>query len=58
MALKVTPDGIGNFAGFGRNSSTTARSYANAIIDYLRNVIFDKADHESTVTVQFNFNIQ
>ncbi len=56
--VKVTPEGVGTFAGFGRNSSTTARAYANAIVDYLRNVRFDKADHESTVTVQFNFNIQ
>ena len=56
--VKVTPEGVGTFAGFGKNSSTTARAYANAIVDYLRNVKFDKADHESTVTVQFNFNIQ
>jgi hypothetical protein len=56
--VKVTPEGTGSFAGFGKNSSTTARAYANAIADYLRNVKFDKADHESTVTVQFNFNIQ
>ncbi len=56
--VKVSPEGIGTFSSFGRNSSTTARAYANAIVDYLRNVKFDKADHESTVTVQFNFNIQ
>lgn len=56
--VKVSPDGVGTFAGFGRNSSTTARAYANAIVDYLRNVKFDKAGFESTVTVQFNFNIQ
>ena len=56
--VKVSPEGTGTFAGFGRNSSTTARAYANAIVDYLRNVKFDKSDHESTVTVQFNFNIQ
>lgn len=56
--VKVSPEGTGSFAGFGRNSSTTARAYANAIVDYLRNVKFDKSDHESTVTVQFNFNIQ
>ena len=54
----VSPEGTGTFAGFGRNSSTTARAYANAIVDYLRNVKFDRSDHESKVTVQFNFNIQ
>lgn len=56
--VKVSPEGTGSFAGFGRNSSTTARAYANAIVNYLRNVKFDKSDHESTVTVQFNFSIQ
>jgi len=56
--VKVTPEGVGSFAGFGKNSSTTARAYSNAIVEYLKNVRFDKADHESTVTVQFNFNIQ
>ena len=54
----VSPEGTGTFAGFGKNSSTTARAYANAIVDYLRNVKFDRSDHESKVTVQFNFNIQ
>lgn len=56
--VKVTEDGTGTFAGFGKNSSTTSRAYANAITDYLRNVRFDKSDHESKVTVLFNFNIQ
>jgi len=56
--VKVSPKGTGTFTGFGKNSSTTARAYANAIIDYLKNVKFDKSDHESKVTVQFNFNIQ
>jgi hypothetical protein len=56
--VKVTSEGVGTFASFGRNSSTTARAYANAIVNYLRNVKFDKSDQESTVTVQFNFNIQ
>lgn len=56
--VKVSPEGSGTFAGFGKNSTTTAREYANEIVGYLRNVKFDKSDHESTVTVQFNFNIQ
>lgn len=55
--VKVSPGGTGTFAGFAKNSSTTARAYANSIIEYLRNVQFDKAAEESTVTVQFNFNI-
>ena len=29
----------------------------NAIVQYLRNVQFDKSGDESTVTVQFNFNV-
>ena len=56
--VKVSPSGIGTFTGFGKNSTTTAQAYANAIIQYLKNVQFDKSADESTVTVQFNFNVQ
>ncbi|MEP7111516.1 MAG: hypothetical protein ABI760_26210 [Ferruginibacter sp.] len=56
--VKVSPSGTGTFTGFGKNSTTRAQSYANAIIQYLRNVQFDKSNDESTVTVQFNFNVQ
>ena len=55
--VKVTPDGTGRFAGFAKNSTSTSQAYANSIVDYLRNIKFDPADHESTVTVQFNFNV-
>lgn len=55
--IRVTPDGHGKFAGFARNSSTTSQTYANAISQYLTSMQFDKSDHESTVTVKFNFNI-
>ncbi|MEO6723385.1 MAG: hypothetical protein ABIN67_23665 [Ferruginibacter sp.] len=56
--VKVSPAGTGTFTGFGKNSTTRAQAYANAIIQYLKNVQFDKSGQESTVTVQFNFNIQ
>lgn len=56
--VKVSPAGTGTFIGFGKNSTTRAQSYANAIIQYLKNVQFDKSSDESTVTVQFNFNVQ
>lgn len=56
--VKVSPSGIGTFSGFGKNSTTRAQAYANAIIQYLKNVQFDKSAEESTVTVQFNFNVQ
>jgi hypothetical protein len=55
--VKVSPAGIGTFTGFGKGSSTRGQEYANAIINYLRNVKFDAASEESTVTVQFNFNV-
>jgi hypothetical protein len=55
--IKVSPDGRGQFAGFGRNSTNRNPSYGSAISEYLRNIQFDKADHESDVTVQFNFNV-
>lgn len=55
--IKVSPDGVGTFQNFARGSSTTSSAYRNAIIQYLRNIRFNKSDHESTVTVQFNFKV-
>lgn len=55
--IKVSPDGIGVFESFARGSSSTSSAYRTAIIQYLRNIKFNKSDHESTVTVQFNFRI-
>jgi outer membrane biosynthesis protein TonB len=56
--VKVSPEGIGRFTGFAKNSTSRSQAYANSITEYLRNIKFDPADHESTVTVQFNFNVQ
>jgi hypothetical protein len=55
--IRVSADGTGRFVQFARGSSSTSSSYKNAIIQYLRNIKFNKADHESTVTVQFNFKV-
>lgn len=55
--VKVSPEGKGTFIGFGKGSTQRSQPYANAISRYLLNIQFDKADHESTVTVQFNFNV-
>ena len=55
--IKVSPEGKGSFAGFGKHSTNRNPSYSTAISNYLPNISFDKADHESTVTVQFNFNV-
>ena len=55
--IKVTPDGIGQFQSFARGSTATSSAYRTAIIQYLRNIKFNKSDHESTVTVQFNFRV-
>jgi hypothetical protein len=54
--VKVSPFGIGTFIGFGKNSTTRNQAYANAIMQYLKNIKFDKLDEESTGTMQFNFN--
>jgi len=56
-SIKVSPDGIGVFESFARGSSSTSSAYRTAIIQYLRNIKFNKSDHESTVTVQFNFRV-
>jgi hypothetical protein len=55
--VKVSPEGRGTFVGFGKNSTSRSQAYANAIINYLRNIEFDKTGEESTVTVQFNFTV-
>ncbi len=55
--VKVSPEGVGKFAGFAKGSSKTEQAYANAIARYLQKIQFDTADHESTITVQFNFNV-
>ncbi len=55
--IKVSPDGIGQFVQFARGSTATGSSYRTAISQYLRNMRFDKSDHESLVTVQFNFRV-
>ena len=55
--VKVSPEGVGRFSGFAKNSTSNNQAYASSIMDYLRNIKFDPADHESTVTVQFNFNV-
>jgi hypothetical protein len=55
--VKVSEDGVGRFAGFGKGSTQTGQAYANAIARYLQKIQFDKSDHESTITVQFNFNV-
>lgn len=55
--IKVSPAGKGSFAGFDKGSTSRSSSYAEAIRNYLSNMEFDKAPDESTVTVQFNFNV-
>ena len=56
--IKVSPAGIGSFVRIGQGSTSFSRDYATAISGYLRTMQFDKADDESVVTVQFNFNVQ
>lgn len=56
--IKVSPEGKGSFVGFDKGSTSRSQAYADAISGYLRTMQFDKADDESVVTVQFNFNVQ
>ena len=55
--INVSPEGVGKFISIARGSSTSSSAYKEAIMQYLQNIRFDKADHESMVTVQFNFII-
>jgi hypothetical protein len=56
--IKVSPAGRGVFIGFDKGSTSTESRYAEAIRGYLPNIEFSKADHESVVTVPFNFRVQ
>lgn len=56
--IKVSPAGRGVFIGFDKGSTSTEARYADAIRGYLPNIEFNKADHESVVTVPFNFRVQ
>jgi len=56
--VNVSPDGTGKFISIAKGSSSTGNAYKDAIIRYLENIKFDKADHESMVTVRFNFEVQ
>lgn len=55
--VKVSPDGTGEFAGIAKGSTASNAAYKTAIQQYLRNIRFNKSDHESMVTVQFNFRV-
>lgn len=56
--IKVSPAGRGTFVGFDKGSTSADARYANAIRGYLPNIEFNKSDHESIVTVPFNFRVQ
>ena len=57
--IRVSASGQGTFIKLVAKNSTSSESvYANAIINYLRNMQFNKADTESDVTVQFNFTLK
>ncbi len=55
--VNVSPEGIGKFISIAKGSSNSSNAYKEAIIQYLQNIKFDKADHESMLTVQFNFRV-
>jgi hypothetical protein len=55
--INVSPEGVGKFVSIAKGSSNSSNSYKQAIMQYLQNIRFDKSDHESMVTVQFNFRV-
>lgn len=55
--IKVSTDGTGQFVQFARGSSSSNSAYRSAIVQYLRRIKFNASDHESVVTVQFNFRV-
>jgi len=55
--ISVSPEGIGKFVSVAKGSSNSGAAYKTAIMQYLQNIKFDKSDHESMVTVRFNFEV-
>lgn len=55
--ILVAPDGSGKLISLAKGSSATGNAYKQAISNYLERMRFDASDHESMVTVQFNFRI-
>ena len=55
--ISVSPEGVGKFVSIAKGSTNSSNSYKQAIMQYLQNIRFDKSDHESMVTVQFNFHV-
>jgi len=55
--ISVSPEGTGKFVSIAKGSSQSSTAYKTAIMQYLQNIKFDKSDHESMVTVRFNFEV-
>ncbi|MFZ9695617.1 MAG: hypothetical protein ACO3AY_07080, partial [Chitinophagaceae bacterium] len=55
--ILVAPNGSGKLISLAKGSSATGTAYKQAISKYLERMRFDAADHESMVTVQFNFRV-
>jgi hypothetical protein len=56
--IKVSPSGKGEFLRFGKvTTNEDLNNYKNAIINSLAKIQFDPSDSESTVTVQFLFDV-
>jgi|GEM_PF-357528 len=53
VSVVVTPGGVGTFQAFLKGKFLAA--YRAEIISYLKGVTFNKADHESTIEMTFNF---
>ena len=56
--IEVNPNGVGRFIQITRGSSSNDAKYKSAIKEYLTKISFNSADHSSTVTVKFKFDLQ
>jgi hypothetical protein len=56
--IEVNPNGVGRFIQISKGSSSNDSKYKKAIVDYLTKISFNAADHSSTVTVKFKFDLQ
>jgi len=55
--IRVSPEGIGTFISIAKGSTNNSSPYKEAIINYLRNIRFNKSDQTTMVEVEFNFTV-
>lgn len=55
--VKVSPEGVGSFVGFGKGTTNQNAAYSSAIKNYLSKIKFNQTASEDQVTIKFIFDV-